>query len=240
MKELKFILANEILERYAKGERDFSNFLLNGINLASADLKSAVFKNCWIKGVRFARVNLTDVDFEGATIEYTGFVDANLTRTNFRNTKIRFCYGVGAILNKTNFENADMFWVGFPNCNRGGANLTGAKTSKVYWSFDEIDFASAFEIFLPELDKIDLPESTKMRIKANTHSIIQQLRSESKSSYHETKKSFGKFLSEIYSSGGSGIVDQYGEGGSGYSEKMDYGEPSPDNKKRNLYKGRKK
>ena len=234
--ELKPVTANEIPERYSKGERDFSNSLLNVLNLSRTNLRGIIFKNCWVKGVSFHHSDLINANFEGSLIDNFGsFRAANLTRVSFRNAKLQFIYAEGATLDHTDFSNADLLWVGFMNCNRGGADFTGAKITHVIWSFDEVDVEKALEIALPHIMKSDLPESRKLLIKAFVPVILGQVKGFAKPSY-ETRVMAEKMFDVLYSPPKiSGNVDQYGEGGSGYSEKMEYGESPSEKKKGKTY-----
>lgn len=94
----------ELLQRYADGERFFFNINLpDGVDLSGVTLEGAHFEkgflhsanfrganlrgvrfNCNVKCADFSEADLTDVSFEGASVEATMFDGAILTRTRFR------------------------------------------------------------------------------------------------------------------------------------------------------------
>lgn len=80
--------AEELLEQYAAGERDFRDSNLRGANLAQ--------KRLWYVNLRGA--DLTEADLRG-----TDFRRANLMETTLVNANLQ-----GAYLRRTNFANSDL------------------------------------------------------------------------------------------------------------------------------------
>ncbi len=103
--------ANQLLEEYRKGRRDFSGIKLTNANLSGILLEGAVFKNC----------NLSDTHFDHSDLSGADFSNCHMTRCSF----------FGAILKKTNFEDADLSYstlknAYFENTRLGRANLMWA------------------------------------------------------------------------------------------------------------------
>lgn len=58
--------AEELLRRYAAGERNFQNADLRGQNLKGRDLSGADFRHADIRSANFSRANLSHASFTGA------------------------------------------------------------------------------------------------------------------------------------------------------------------------------
>ncbi|MEO0948405.1 MAG: pentapeptide repeat-containing protein [Cyanobacteria bacterium J06641_5] len=58
--------AAEILQRYAKGDRDFQRLSLQGANFQGTNLADANFSDCELQGANFGRANLTGANFREA------------------------------------------------------------------------------------------------------------------------------------------------------------------------------
>lgn len=70
----------ELLERYAAGERDFSNCRLSGENvLRGANLEGIILVHADLAEEDLSGTNLCGANLSGAGLEQAGFNDANLT-----------------------------------------------------------------------------------------------------------------------------------------------------------------
>ncbi len=105
---------SELLERYAAGERNFSNSRLSGDNeIIGANLEGIILINADLAEHDLSGTNLCGANLSGAGLEQALFNDANLTGANL----------CGAFLNGAIFN---------------GANLTGAYLINAL----DIEFAS--------------------------------------------------------------------------------------------------
>jgi len=71
--------AEELLRRYAEGERDFESANLSGANLVRANLSGAKLRNAKLRGANLVRANLSDADLVGANLRKAKLCSANLT-----------------------------------------------------------------------------------------------------------------------------------------------------------------
>ena len=111
----KGMTAENLLQRYASGERDFF-----GIELTDADLSRATG---W------------DIDNpKGQVITGTIFTEAILSRTNFSGNDMRACAMSGATLIQCQFIRADLSGCNFTDSDLSGANFLGAKLRGVDFS----------------------------------------------------------------------------------------------------------
>ncbi|WP_448271185.1 pentapeptide repeat-containing protein [Nostoc sp. DSM 114160] len=101
---------DELLKRYAVGERDFSGVDLSGVNLKGVELY----------GVNLSKANLSNVKLGYADITCSNLQEANLSGVNLDHTRIDECNLTGA-----NLRGIDAFQSSFE-----GSNLTGADLSQ--------------------------------------------------------------------------------------------------------------
>ncbi|MEM6447139.1 MAG: pentapeptide repeat-containing protein [Cyanobacteria bacterium J06642_2] len=90
--------AEELLEQYAAGERDFRKSNLRGANLARArlwyvNLRGADLTEADLRGVDFRRSNMMDTtlanaNLQGASLRRTNFARANLQGANLERTDL--------------------------------------------------------------------------------------------------------------------------------------------------------
>jgi uncharacterized protein YjbI with pentapeptide repeats len=116
------ITREELLARYAAGERDFSG-LLNSIDLSGANLSEANLsgsKDIIINKTILLRANLQDSFIEG--ILDSDLRRANLDRINMLEGPIKNCNMEGVSL-----KNANLSEVGIRSTNLRSANLEGTK-----------------------------------------------------------------------------------------------------------------
>lgn len=116
----------DLLATYQRGRRDFSQQLLNRIDLSEAQLL----------GINFQGSQLKEALFVAAYLERADFGQANLHRANLRRAHLHQAYFGNADLSFANLQKADLRDAILSNANlRGtdlcGANLRGAKVTSV-------------------------------------------------------------------------------------------------------------
>lgn len=110
------LTAEELLEAYAKGRRDFTSHNLGLLNLTKADLSGASFHQSKLQKVNFQNANLFNADFGRANLNQAVLKNANLARA----------YLSHADLGGANLRGADLSYAYLSNANLRGANLCGA------------------------------------------------------------------------------------------------------------------
>lgn len=103
---------NELLKRYAQGERDFrgvnlSEQILSKVDLCGADLSEAKLDKTVLDGANLTRVNLSRADLAGATLRRADLVWANLRKANLKGANLRGADLSGADLSGANLTGAD-------------------------------------------------------------------------------------------------------------------------------------
>jgi serine/threonine protein kinase, bacterial len=114
--------ADELLDHYEQGKRDFALVDVENIRLVRVYLAGATFHNS----------NLRKVNFQGTDLAGADFGRANLGRANLRDSNLSKAYLSNADLQEADLRGADLRGAYLLNANlRGtnlcGANLTGAK-----------------------------------------------------------------------------------------------------------------
>jgi uncharacterized protein YjbI with pentapeptide repeats len=110
----------ELLERYADGERDFA-----GITLKSVDLQEAI---------------LIDINFCGADLSYSNFDDADLSNANLSNAKLDSTKFNGATLEGANLHGITLDATEADFANFNSANLSNTNLS-VGWKNTDLSNA---------------------------------------------------------------------------------------------------
>jgi uncharacterized protein YjbI with pentapeptide repeats len=115
--------AEELLERYAAGERDFVGVGLSGV-LEDADLSGINLMGACLTQVRIVRSNLTKANLSSAYMLHSRMTDVNLT-----NADLRAACMVYADWRNVNLSNACMWY----------ANLTGASLKDANLSYTDFE-----------------------------------------------------------------------------------------------------
>ena len=168
--------AEELLRRYAAGERDFVGIKLKNIDLRSIDLSGSNFTNARITNVIFNGVNLSKAILIGTQIDSTNFIlntieGANLSQSDMfgvfiEKTNLKRCKIEGSSFIECTFEKVDMEEAIVRNNLWGdttrliGTNLRGA-----IW--EEIDgYPLRRDTIMPNediiTDMIELPDGSKI------------------------------------------------------------------------------
>ena len=145
--------AEELLERYAAGERDFSGVEINGLkcgtrckDLNGATLPNVIFKNAKLSRINFMDANLKGADFTNADIGYVGMDRANLENAIFRNAQLGDVIFEQANLRYTNWYESSMRPVGFMQADLEGADFRQAHMIQTVFkraNLRHVDFTGA-------------------------------------------------------------------------------------------------
>lgn len=106
--------AEELLRRYAAGERDFTGVDLSYVSLRDFDLSEANFTNANLRGVRFTVAIMNSVNFSGADLS------ESLLAGEF----------IGCRFRSANLRGVDFSCSDVTGSNFKGADLTGADLTK--------------------------------------------------------------------------------------------------------------
>ncbi|MGL5807476.1 MAG: pentapeptide repeat-containing protein [Xenococcaceae cyanobacterium] len=113
-REIKVTDAGELLNRYAKGGRNFQN-----VNLENAQLAGVCLKGANLISANLRNANLKGAQLDGVKLIIADLRDANLSGANLRGANL-----MGAILENANLSDTDL-----TNANLSDANLTNTKLS---------------------------------------------------------------------------------------------------------------
>lgn len=137
--ERKFVSVGKILEKYKKGERNFSNIVCKGANLLGVDLSGCNFSNSDLSFTDFSRSTFINCDFTETNLEWTDFTFSNLTNSKFYKANISYSVFNDAIVDKADFTEANLEWSLAFNCRLHAADLKGAKFSTIAYSISDIN-----------------------------------------------------------------------------------------------------
>lgn len=140
------ISAEEFLQRYKEGERDFT-----GINLSRVDLSGKILHS----------VNLSNANLSGAELSEADLFGANLSEANLSHANLHTANLTSVNLGKTKFTNANLSEVNLHCANLSEANLSGVNLSSVHL-FSKTSFSKA-NLSKANLTGLNLRESQLMK-----------------------------------------------------------------------------
>jgi serine/threonine-protein kinase len=120
--------AQELVQSYKKGRRDFGQQSLLSINLPQAELPGCIFHQS-----RMIRAN-----FQGANLTHADFGKANLTNANLRDANLGRAYFSYTNLTNADLRGADLSYAYLNYAILDGANLCGANLSNAKVTDDQL------------------------------------------------------------------------------------------------------
>lgn len=130
--------AQELLERYQRGERYFAGVALEGANLKDADLK----------GANLFDANLEDTDLEGANLTNADLYDANLTNVSLHNANLSSATLINTDLTSAFLYNADLRYANLINVSLYSADLRHANLTNVDLAYADLTSADLEDTYL--------------------------------------------------------------------------------------------
>ena len=120
----------EILKRYADGEREFLYVDLSGGDLSSVDFGERSLRGViYNKKIKFSNANLSNANLSSANLRNAFMQFVNLNNANLNN----------ANLERTLLKGANLKGVNLCSTNLAGADLTNADLSGATWGFNPKD-----------------------------------------------------------------------------------------------------
>ncbi len=124
--------AQQLLDAYAKGQREFPQINLSGASLVGVDLSEANFQGANFQGAdlretNLSKANLANVNFQGARLRRTNLIDTNLINADFQKANLYRTKLLRANLSNANFGRADLrIGADLRDANITGTNFRGA------------------------------------------------------------------------------------------------------------------
>ena len=118
--------ANELIQRYLDGERDFSGVDLPKAKLSQADLREINLGSANLQGADLKGANLQDADLSWAKLQEADLRGALLTNADMSYANLRKANLFGADLENANLDSANLREADLSGTNMQGADLTDA------------------------------------------------------------------------------------------------------------------
>jgi 2-iminobutanoate/2-iminopropanoate deaminase len=158
--------ADELLAKYAEGERNFSSAKLSGINLKGADLReinltTADLTTANLTSANFYNANLSKASLKGANLTQAYLVEADLSYANLEGTNLAQIHLQGANLHLTRLYKVDLSGLNLANTDLSQAYLQGANLTRVCLQGANLERAVLDEAVLirARLDKANLKKA---------------------------------------------------------------------------------
>lgn len=146
----------ELKERYAAGDRDFSGVDLSGLSLMYIHLSDADFSNANLRSANLAGANLSNTDFNSSNLQFVNLNRAILSHANLRNANLESATILGANLEEANLGNVNLKNTYLDRANLKNANL------------NEADLTNA-ELISADLSGVDLENTISAVTVANLY-----------------------------------------------------------------------
>jgi len=168
--KLKLLPANEIINKIVKGDKDFSNVKIFGIDWARRDLSGFNFSGSKIEWCIFSGCKIKNADFSGAFLDSCLFESANLSKSNFKNSTVRGSGFLDADLTDVDFSNSDLGYTAFINI-IGRPKFTNCIQTKIWHSIEEAlkEYDQNLETIRRyiEVAGLSVPQSLTLKVKFN-------------------------------------------------------------------------
>ena len=119
--------SEELLQRYAAGERDFTGITIKRINLILADLRDINLSNAKMIGTKLIGANLDGADLSGVKLMGANLTSATLCRANLVGADLDGSHLIGANFCETNLNDCNLWDAFVDGASFVGANLQRAK-----------------------------------------------------------------------------------------------------------------
>lgn len=166
--EKKLLTGMEIVQKIDKGDKDFSNVRIVGLDWAGRDLSGYNFQDSVFEWVSFSNCKLNEANFSNSHIDWAMFSKADLTKADFEHADIWNAIFDSTTLNNANFKSSNLRWVVFPDGNMSAADFSGAVKFRVYTSWHDLSGApeSEWNLVFDYLRKFGLSDSQLMSFKS--------------------------------------------------------------------------
>ncbi len=108
------ISAEDFLQRYEEGERDFTGVNLAGVNLSGKSLSQVNLSRANLSGAELSEANLHNANLSEANLCHANLHKANLNSANLRKTKLL----------KANVSEVSLYYANLSEANLSGVNLS--------------------------------------------------------------------------------------------------------------------
>lgn len=122
--------AEELLKRYAAGERDFTAILLCEANLSRVNLSGANFSEAILSLTNMSGTNLCEANLRKAKLNVARLSGANLTHANLSGAILNVANLIRADLGGADLSEATLIRAELIRADLGGANFSGANLSE--------------------------------------------------------------------------------------------------------------
>lgn len=219
---MEHLSADEIIERYKKGERDFSNIESKSSNFAGHRLKGIIFKGSDLEGASFSGSTLDGANFSNSNLQWANFDHASLRNTDFSGADLRWMKATAPVFEKTLFIGANLDEAYIFEANMNEANLTNSIRNRLATKFSEVndtDFMTSEE----ELRRRGLSFELVLKINSGIRRMKQRWekfigieKAEEKPISYDKKVGYQKEAKEDYK------TQTYGETDDIYDNKTEY------------------
>jgi Pentapeptide repeats (8 copies) len=132
--EVKVVRAEELLERYAAGEREFDGVDIGGgEELVGANLSGIRLTNSFLNEIFMDKIDLSGANLSGTNFAQSSMAMANLRGANLSCANLQYVDLRASDLTDSLLINACLIATTMSDINLTGANLTNAEVGEDFW-----------------------------------------------------------------------------------------------------------
>ncbi len=239
--KLKLLTAKEIVDKIVKGDKDFSNVRIFGVDWARRDLSGFNFSGSKIEWCVFSGCKIKNADFSDTFLDWCIFDNTDLSKSTFKNSITYDSIFSSSDLTDVDFSNSDLRWSLFSN-NNGRPDFKNCTQIGIFHSIEEawktVEESGGIEAikFFIQKAGLPLPQGLLFKVKFNElNSSGEKLRL----FYDTGREAFNpEGDMNLYKLGKSGkkSLGEYNTKGTGiYTSRTEYGTKDSERKRTDVY-----
>lgn len=144
--------AQELLEKYDQGKRDFTGITLNECNLIGVSLPEILLQSACLNVANLSSANLTHSNLQGAQLNVTRLSGANLSCANLKGSSLNVANLIRAILTQADLAEASLIRAEMVRANLSQAQLVFANLSEADLRETNLNWANLHSANLTRAD----------------------------------------------------------------------------------------
>ncbi len=172
---MQLVSQREFVERYKRGERDFSGMLLQFFDISHMKFSDLVFKKCELMFCTFRNCDWTNVKFEDCKIYWTSFYNGIASNMLLDKCNIELTLFQTFQFSRTKMSNCRLRWIGILFSNAAAVDLSTSTQSKVFTDVGQLTPKEIEEGLRETLDAINrLDVGIRMKFKESIRQDMER------------------------------------------------------------------
>lgn len=162
----QLLTQKEFIERYEKGERNFSNTLMQFFDISNMKFGNVVFKDCKLLFCTFRNCEFENVAFEDCEIYCGSFYTGSVSNTSFNKCRIELTLFDSIQFDRTKMDKCNIRLCCIFNSNPASVDFSTSTQSRLLTDVSQItraDIEGSINEAMAIIERLDV--STRMKLK---------------------------------------------------------------------------